>query len=354
MLTEPHLPESILWWAAAHAERLQRQTPNVRDLICLHPKASRELLEIARPSAVANLHVNSPVAWTLPWTALFLPQRKTAHMALPRLFNEGELPLLTALSRHATFRGDSPAVAAIICSAGRNACSTVLASHPSLSPDVAALLRRHAQDSQALGQRSHLHASAQWSEVETAFLASCGPSSHLATFLVHASDRLPASLLLNAAQRGDWRLRLAAALNPAIMPRAREALATADACWAVRAAAMESGSDVVARTPLKHADLREEGLPPSAKARLKAARAYLRSRTADVSPQALRQIWEDREIGHFAVGGVLDDPATPVLCARSPMLSCPANARRSEIVRVVASFHTSDPAPSRDHGQSHE
>lgn len=342
ILGEPESPETFLQWAAAQARSLERTIPGIRDLICLHPKASRELLDMARPSAVANLHVNSPVAWTLPWTSMFLAQRKTAHMTLPRLFHEGELPLIAALARHAMFRGDCPSIAAIICSTGRHACSTVLANHPTLSDDVASQLRRHSRGTAAPAQVSLSRASAGWSEVETAYLASRRPVAHLATFLMHTSDRLPPSLLVAAARRGNWRLRLAAAINPRLTPRAREGLATNDACWAVRAAVMECRTDVIARTPLRDAEIREESLPRQEKARLKTARAYLRARIPHVHPEAVRQIWEDRGISHFAIGGVLDDPSTPVPGAGSPILTYPPNWRRSQIVKMVAELNRSE------------
>lgn len=342
LLEEPELPETFLWWAVVHAETLEQENPGIRDLLCLHPKASRELLDTAGPSAVASLHVNSPVAWTLPWTAMFVAQRKTAHLTLPRLFHEGELQLVAAVARHAMFRGDCPSLAAIICAAGTHACGMVLANHPYLSDEVAAQLRRHSRGSVAPAQAHLARASAHWSEAETAYLASCGPVSHLSTFLMHASERLPAPMLVAAARRGNWRLRLAAAINPTIMPRARHGLATADACWVVRAAAMEGRPDTATRAPMRESEIREECLPRDAKARLNAARAYMRTRTADLHPEAIRQIWEDREIRHFALGGVIDDPTTPVLCARSPLASIPPNWRRSQIVKMVATLNRSE------------
>jgi hypothetical protein len=346
MLRERSAPDILLSWAFSNERTLSQTKRDVVELICLHPKATRDVLDRSWQHFVAGIHVNSPAAWSKPWLVALTEPHSHCYSQPTLALNEGEPALLASLARHAMFPGDCPIIATIICGAGRRACENVLANHPNLSETVTRQLRRRAGlRINSTGEPAPWYAqdvwrqSASWSEAETAYLSIRSPDFHLSAFLMYASDRLPTQMIVDAARHGAWRLRLAAAINRSTPQRAIDGLASTDHCWIVRAAAGERHQRCDPRQPLDTAVLREECLPRSARSRLKEARLCLARRDDCVDPEAIRRIWSDREIMHFAVGGVLSLRDSHSLGAQSPLHSLTRWRRRSSIVRAIGELN---------------
>lgn len=336
------------------ANLLPRRTcwRNVYDHIAAHRHSSPQLVErvplaeyrrtarYSRAFAPDTTAESGGGHWRQPDLSVDL--RDTWGFPLAIVTQECEL-LVRAMARRRLFSGSCRTTMHAIAAYGYCTSRTVLENHPSITPMCAEILLSRCVRSadhethdgsqppvppvpEALKERHELYAlwqlrrwypkapcempdmfAQEWDAIETAILAmQPNPVFELPRFLLLSGARCPAVLVADAARRGHWPMRLAAALNPNLHPSIRAHLASADPNIHVREAARRiPPSPPKSLTPIPAPLMIERCMPAGQRRRLaRLRRLLLRNASSTRAMAVVQELASDTVLRRLLLNGI--------------------------------------------------
>jgi len=354
VIHHPATPEVVLRWCARNAGRDLHARAAALSAIGRNPSCPRTILEELPPSDLRAVHLNSPLAWCMPWRRMAQDLPAIIEAGPGSRLHVAEPAVVAALASHAMFPGDCLVVASMIAASGKHASLATLACHPSLTSKVAEVLRSACipssmvvtapgarEETAGVLQAFHgivrpmVDVARQWDDAETHILATRHGEDQLAPFLLCTGSACARRTLREASRSRQWRLRLAVAMNHRTPREIREHLAAADHSWVVRAAASETASGPSLRDPLPEGWVIEHAAPVSARQTIERCRRALFAKNGSGLRSAVVELTRDPLVRRHLAAGVYRVGSQSLHSSASPLLAINHAPRRRVIARMI-------------------